>query len=37
MAKGNNSQGRDKKKAKTAPKKEGKATPKAATPPKKKG
>jgi hypothetical protein len=37
MAKGNNSQGRDKKKAKTAPKKGGKATPKAATTPKKKG
>ena len=36
MAKGNNSQGRDRKKAKTAPKKEGKATPKAATPPSKK-
>ena len=37
MAKGNNSQGRDKKKAKTAPKKDGKGAAKAAPPPKKKG
>jgi len=37
MAKGNNSQGRDKKKAKAAPKKAGKAAPKSADVPKKKG
>ena len=35
MAKGNNSQGKDKKKAKAAPKKDAKATPKPAAPKKK--
>jgi hypothetical protein len=35
MAKGNNSQGKDKKKAKVAPKKEAKASPKKAAAPKK--
>lgn len=37
MAKGNNSQGRDKKKAKAAPKKGAKNTPKSTDAPKKKG
>jgi hypothetical protein len=37
MAKGNNSQGRDKKKAKTAPKKGAKAAPRPADGSKKKG
>ena len=37
MAKGNNSQGRDKKKAKAAPKKGGKSAPKPADGTKKKG
>ena len=36
MAKGNNSQGKDKKKAKDAPKKDAKASPKKAAAPKKK-
>jgi hypothetical protein len=36
MAKGNNSQGKDKKKAKAAPKKDAKAAPKSTAAPKKK-
>ena len=36
MAKGNNAQGKDKKKAKAAPKKDAKTTPKTTTIPKKK-
>lgn len=36
MAKGNNSQGKDKKKAKAAPKKDAKAAPKTTAAPKKK-